>query len=344
MDPLTHALSGATLARAFPKEPLPYKQIVFLILLTMAPDADIILRLFSDALYLQHHRGLTHSLLMLPLWGWLIYSLSSHQIKKQAMLPWLIGLALLLHICLDLITTFGTMIFAPFSDWRVSFDLVFIIDPLFSACLLLPLLAGFIWTRHKRKLGVLSLALMCGYLLLAYSNQQQAIALTKTAHPNALKHHALPLAFSPFNWQLIAEYPNHYARAAVNLKPSFGGTQELFDKTFITGLISSNMTGPHNISWQQLPGMHTLANVPALPGTAFYSWFARYPVLLEKNDDFITFGDLAFGGGAPGVQPAFQLQIDLNGNNPVDNSNIDAHTTDNPQTRAWLIWRNNRKS
>ena len=59
MDPLTHAISGAALARAFPQHPLPGKQILFLVLLTMAPDADIILRFFSETVYLQHHRGLT---------------------------------------------------------------------------------------------------------------------------------------------------------------------------------------------------------------------------------------------------------------------------------------------
>lgn len=113
MDPLTHAISGAALARAIPRHHLPPLQLIFLVLLTMAPDADIVLRFFSDAVYLQHHRGLTHSLLMIPLWGWLAYSLSSQRIKANRAMPWLIGAALFMHIMLDLITTFGTMIVAP---------------------------------------------------------------------------------------------------------------------------------------------------------------------------------------------------------------------------------------
>ncbi|GAV21368.1 hypothetical protein MMIC_P2352 [Mariprofundus micogutta] len=339
MDPLTHAISGAALARAFPRTRLPRKQTLFLILLTMAPDADIILRFFSETLYLQHHRGLTHSLLMLPLWGWLVYSLSSKNIRQNPAMPWLIGLALLMHISLDLITTFGTMILAPISDWRASFDLLFIIDPLFTACLLMPLLAGFAWQRHKRKLGVLSLVLMFCYLGLVYSNQQQAIDLARKAHPDAISYNALPLAFSPFNWQLLAIYADHYKRAAVNLQPEFSGTRFLFDEAFATGLVSTSMTGPNNISWQQLPAMHTVKQARGLPGTAFYAWFARYPVLLEINTDEIRFGDLAFGGGAPGVRPSFQLHIDLNRDardRPGDSIN--------PQARAWLIWRGDRRS
>ncbi len=77
--------------------------------------------------------------------------------------------------------------------------------------------------------------------------------------------------------------------------------------------------------------MHMVSEARGLPGTAFYAWFARYPVLLDKNDDFIEFGDLAFGAGTPGVNPVFQLHIDTN----------DAETK---EPRAWLIWRDKRKS
>jgi len=315
-----------------------------LILLTMAPDADIVLRLFSDTLYLQHHRGLTHSLLMLPLWGWLAFSLSSTRIRQNPAMPWMIALALLMHIGLDLLTTFGTMLFAPISDWRASLDLLFIIDPLFAACLLLPLLAGFICKQQKRKLGVLSLLLMFSYLGLVYNNQQQAIDLARTEQPGATAYNALPLAFSPFNWQLIAIYPDYYMRASVNLKPGFTGTALLFDKAFVTGILSTQISGPDHLSWQQLPAMQTAQAAEGLPGTAFYQWFARYPVLLKQSDSAIEFGDLAFGAGAPGVHPSFRLHIDLNGK-PAEIPAIDAHAgTPERQPRAWLIWRGDHKS
>jgi len=337
MDPITHAISGAALARAIPKHHLPAQQLLFIILLTMAPDVDIILRLFSDTLYLQHHRGITHSILLIPLWGWLVYSLSSSRIKQNPSMPWLIGAALLLHISLDIITTFGTMILAPFSDWRASLDLLFIIDPFFTASMLIPLLLGVIWKRQKRKMGLLSLLLMCSYLSLTYSNQQLAIDLARQQQPNAKAYNALPMAFSPYHWQLIAIYPDHYARAAINLKPDFSGSKSLFDKTFVTNLLSTQMHDPDAIVWQTLPAMHTVKHLTSFPGTAFYDWFARYPVLLEQNDKQTTFGDLAFGGGAPGVRPAFQLQINLEDRTEGDIS-------EKQPTHAWLIWRNDHKS
>ncbi|ATX82734.1 Membrane-bound metal-dependent hydrolase YbcI, DUF457 family [Mariprofundus ferrinatatus] len=344
MDPVTHAISGAALARAIPKHHLPPLQLIFLILLTMAPDADIVLRLFSETTYLLHHRGLTHSILLIPLWAWLIFTLSSRRIRENPSMPWLIGAALSMHIFLDLITTFGTMIMAPLSDWRASLDLVFIIDPFFSALILIPLLLGLIWKGQKRKMGILSLLLMCGYLALTYSNQQQAINLTRNAHPDAASYNAMPLAFSPYHWQLIAIYPDRYARASVNLKPGFSGSRTLVDESFANGMISTSMSSPDHIEWQELPAMQSVAGWDALPGTEFYAWFSSYPVLLDRGEDHIDFGDLAFGSGAPGVRPAFQLHIDMSGSSDGNGSAMAAHAAERTKPRAWLIWRNNRRT
>ena len=115
MDPLTHALSGAILARSIPKSPIPHRYVWLLVAVAMLPDIDFILKFFSDTTYLRYHRGVTHSLLMLPIWTWLLYSLLPRQKKQQPLMPWLLASALLAHIFLDLVTSFGTMTLAPFS-------------------------------------------------------------------------------------------------------------------------------------------------------------------------------------------------------------------------------------
>jgi len=330
MDPLTHAISGAVLARALPKRPLALKQLALIAALAMLPDIDIVLRLLSDPLYLQHHRGLTHSLLMLPLWGWLLFNLCPQRIRTQPRMPLLIAGALLLHIALDLITSYGTMIFAPLSDLRIRFDLLFIIDPLFTATLLLPLLAGLFWRRQARRLAALGFALAAAYLLLAANNHQQAVALARQAQSDAAAHYALPMAFSPFNWQLIAEYPDYYARAVVDLKPSFPGLRPLFADAFVTRTLSSRVGRPQAIQWQQLTAMHAIHGAMQLPGAAFYRWFARFPALLIQNQSQLEFGDLAFGAGAPGVHAPFRFHIE--------------RRSSNEPPHAWLIWRDDRCS
>jgi inner membrane protein len=326
VDPLTHAISGAALARALPNRPLPSKQVALLVLLAMAPDADFVLKFISDTTYLQYHRGITHSVLMLPLWTWLIYSLLPGRKRGNALPAWLIGAAIALHILLDWITSFGTMLLAPLSDWRAALDLVFIIDPLFTATLLLPLLAALIWRRQARVLACASLLLGCSYVGLTAWAHDEAIRLVRTQQPGAASYAALPLPFSPFHWQLIACWPDHDARSAVDLWPGFPGSAPFFPKPFVARY-RPPMQPPGRLSWQSLPAMQAVAGIDHLPGVAFYRWFARFPVLLARDDRHIEFGDLRFGAGEPGTESHFMLDVEL-GERPS----------------AWLIWREGQRS
>ena len=80
MDTLTHALSGALLARAtagIEKPALPLgRRVAIGALVAAFPDADIVATWISPLSYLYHHRGVTHSLVMLPVWtvllAWLL--------------------------------------------------------------------------------------------------------------------------------------------------------------------------------------------------------------------------------------------------------------------------------
>ncbi|MDX8392821.1 MAG: metal-dependent hydrolase [Mariprofundaceae bacterium] len=324
MDPLTHALSGAVLARALPKKPLASAQIALLVLLTMAPDADFVLKFISNTTYLEYHRGITHSLLILPLWTWLFYALLS---KTQASIPaWLIGAAIAMHIGLDLITSFGTMVLAPISDWRAALDLMFIVDPLFTACLLLPLLAITVFRRQARALGIGALLLAASYLALTVWTHQQAMIVVRHAHPHAISHAALPLPFSPFHWRLIADYSDHYTHTGINLAPSFPGSAIFFPDSFVQAYMPPLNAAEH-LRWQTLPAMRGIKNIEMLPGVSFYRWFARFPILLEHDDKHLEFGDLRFGAGIEDAEAPFRLHIEI-GETP----------------RAWLIWRANRKS
>jgi len=326
LDPLTHALTGSVLARALPGRPLPTRYVILLVLLSMAPDADFVLKFISDTTYLQYHRGITHSLLMLPLWVWLFYSLLPAKRAEQKLAPWLIGAAIAMHIFLDLITSFGTMLLTPFSDWRATLDLVFIVDPLFTACLLLPLLATIIRPKKARQLAVTALLLSASYLGLTLWAHGKAVELARSEQPGAQAYAALPLPFSPYHWQLIATWPDHYKRSSVNLWPDFAGSTPFFSQAFIDRTMPP-LQNPDRLTWQYLPAMQATPGIDGLPGVAFYRWFSRFPVLLARDEKHIEFGDLRFGAGVEGAEAPFSLDIEL-GDKPA----------------AWLIWREGRRS
>jgi inner membrane protein len=320
MDPITHGISGAALARAFPKKPLPWTQVWLLIGMAMAPDLDYVLHWFSDELYLEYHRGITHSLLMLPLWTWLVVSLLPKRRERNPILPWLIAAAIGMHILLDVITSFGTMILAPLSDWRATLDLVFIVDPIFTGLMLLPLLLMPFAKRLARPLAAVSLALMFAYIGLCAINHHRAMALVARAWPEAPVKAALPLPFSPFHWQLIAAWPDHDEDAAVDLLPAFSGTMSWFPAP-LTGPYAHYLHPAARLQWRQMEAM-TEANAPdSVPGMAFYRWFARFPVVLHEGPERREFGDLRFGAGMPDAPPTFSLRLDLK-----------------PKPKAWLVW------
>ena len=78
MDTLTHALSGALLARAtahsgYAPGGLSLRARIAVGSLAAAfPDCDIVVSPVSPLAYLYNHRGVTHSVLMLPLWAVLL--------------------------------------------------------------------------------------------------------------------------------------------------------------------------------------------------------------------------------------------------------------------------------
>src|SRR5512134_682330 len=86
LDTLTHALSGALLARATAPADAPPRSIPRRVaagfFACAAPDLDFVVGFLGPVEYLLHHRGATHSLLMMPLWAfplaWLLARILRH--------------------------------------------------------------------------------------------------------------------------------------------------------------------------------------------------------------------------------------------------------------------------
>jgi len=152
MDTITHGLVGALIAKAGFSQRMGKVATTVLVVSAVFPDSDIVVDLVgNEFLYLKYHRSLTHSflgaLLFPALLAWIFYRFSSY--KKYWNLYALSLVGVLSHIFLDLITSFGTMIFFPFSDRRVAWDMVFIIDLIFTGIIVLSL--GITWIYQDPK-------------------------------------------------------------------------------------------------------------------------------------------------------------------------------------------------
>jgi inner membrane protein len=229
MDTLTHALSGALLARATqPAAPgageLPRRTRVWLGFWAAAfPDSDIVVLLLDPLTYLTTHRGITHSVVMLPVWtavlGLAVWLLLRRRYSWRAITP-VIALGIAIHIGGDVITAFGTMVLAPLTDWRLQLPTTFIIDPYFTAILIAGLAASSIW-RATRQPAVFALAVLAGYIGLQGIMHQRAVAIgtryVADQHLTGTAVSALPQPFSPFNWMVVLEGKDSYHLAYVDL-------------------------------------------------------------------------------------------------------------------------------
>jgi len=105
----------------------------------------VLIRSANDPLFaIEHHRGFTHSLLFVPLGGVLAalpFTAGTDRLRRRGALAAGV-IAYLTHPLLDAATTYGTQLFWPFSRYRAGLDIISIIDPLFTAILLIGLIAA----------------------------------------------------------------------------------------------------------------------------------------------------------------------------------------------------------
>jgi inner membrane protein len=176
LDLITQGLLGATLAQTA----APRNQVRAATLAGFAagllPDADALIRSDADPLlFLEYHRHFSHALAFIPL-GALIAALLLWPVLRSQ-LPFariylyaFLGYAL--AGVLDACTSYGTHLLWPFSDARIAWSIVSIVDPVFSLLLVAALAVGLLRTTPvAARVGVL---LAAGYLGLGVVQHERA--------------------------------------------------------------------------------------------------------------------------------------------------------------------------
>lgn len=261
MDTLTHGFAGALLARALPAPrneeaaaALRRREAWAGFAAAMFPDADALLSPFSTDFYVTHHRGLSHSFVLLPAWA-LVLGLAAAVSWRRGRpslaapdgvatktrflrLVLVTGVGVGSHVLLDWITSFGTMFLSPLSWRRFALDWVFILDFRLTALLVLGLLAAGAAARGGRvpflpgpgrppsegrgrrfaRGFVLASAAYVGYCGLRHA---EALALAERLAPeDARVTAAIPQPLSPDRWLLLFDRPSEVTGSFVDLDRS----------------------------------------------------------------------------------------------------------------------------
>lgn len=169
VDTITHGIAGALVAKSFVPERESRLATLALTFGAVFPDSDGFAQFFASSrlAWLETHRGVTHSFLMLPVWALLFGGLVSPWTGRRRWLLFsgLCGLGIALHISLDLITSYGTMILSPWRRDRFALDITFILDLILTAIVLLPQLLAWVYSHrdqaaHRGLIAWFSVSLM----------------------------------------------------------------------------------------------------------------------------------------------------------------------------------------
>ena len=224
MDTLTHAFSGALLARALklPGSGIGLNERTGTGFVAAGfPDLDYALFWIAPLEFLNWHRGPTHSLLLLPLWAMLVAGvmrLVGRNRYAWREYVWICALAIGIHIAGDVITIYGTRVLSPWSDRAVALNLVFDLDPYLAAIIGIGFLGALRW--RPGPVAVVTLLAVVSYLSLQATMQQRTLELGKRLaqqeNGEGIRVYALPQPISPHTWKLVIAQGDGYRVAHLN--------------------------------------------------------------------------------------------------------------------------------
>lgn len=316
MDPITHLMTGAVLARSGFNRKAAYATLA-MTLAAEAPDLDMLWSIRGPIAAFQHHRGWTHTLLGIPLEAAVVvgavYLFHRWRLRRNkpatqsAPLRWglLYGfalIALLSHLLLDWTNNYGLRLFFPFNPRWYAGSLVFIFEPIIFILLLIALIAPALFGLVNSEVGarkpafrgrgwaiaaLIAIVALWGWRAV---EQQQAIQLalnsqdfgTDPGSVQVLHVYAEPYPTNPFRWQVVVDTPNFYQL----------GTADTFTNTVATSANS-------DIFYKPAETAATLAAKQSWLGHVYLDW-SVIPLVTQSDTDpttgavTVTFRDLRF--------------------------------------------------
>ena len=219
MDSITQVVLGASVGEAVLGKKAGKKAPIWGAICGTIPDLDIVANFFMDELSATVvHRGFTHSILFsfiaAPVIGYLIHKIHKEEWGTSKEWTKLAFWSLLTHPLLDCFTTWGTQLFYPISSYRVAFNNIFVVDPLYTLPFLIFLILAITRSRESKWRKIWNwtgLIISSFYLVLTITNKLVVDAVfTNSLHAQGKSTVRLSTYPSPLNnilWYCLAEDP-----------------------------------------------------------------------------------------------------------------------------------------
>jgi len=277
MDPLSQATLGAAAAQSLIKKSDLARIALIGAIAGMAPDLDVLIQSSTDPLLqLEYHRQFTHSLIFIPV-GALLCAIAFWPFMRRHMsfkAIWLTALAgYATHALLDACTTYGTLLLWPFSDARIAWNTISVVDPLFT----LPLLGLVIGAGVKKSqlIGRLGIAWVAFYLSIGVIQEERAMAAGEALAADRGHAPAVVSAKPSFGnlllWKTVYKYDDHFWVDAVRA----GG-----DVTIIEGDHVARLNLQSSFPWLDTDSQQAR-------DVERFRWFSNDYLAIDSDDPFL---------------------------------------------------------
>jgi inner membrane protein len=194
------------------------------------PDADVLIRSAADPLLaIEQHRGFTHALVFSPVGAALAAAPFLLHRERRAKAGAVYATAVAgwaTHAPLDACTSYGTQLLWPFSDLRVAWNVVSIVDPVIT----LPLILGVVLAAWSRRAWPAAAALGVALAWLGVGALQHARAAgAQQALADVRGHEVVRARVDPslgnvLLWRSLYQTPDGLLHADAVRLPLAGGT------------------------------------------------------------------------------------------------------------------------
>jgi inner membrane protein len=348
MEPITHLMTGAVLARTGFNRKAAYATLA-MTLAAEAPDLDTLWSIRGPIASFQHHRGWTHTLLGLPLEAAVIvgavYLFHRWRSRRQppakapqAPVRWTLLyafslIALLSHLFLDWTNNYGLRPFFPFNPRWYAGSFVFIFEPVIFLLLLAALIAPSLFALINSEVGarkqpfrgrgwaIFALLAIVALWSLRFVEHAKALQLAQSNDYNnqapISRVFASPYPINPFRWATIAETPQFYQLATVDTLNSIVTTST-----------------PSDVIYKPPTTLATLVAKRSWLGEVYLDW-SQYPIVTDTGVDpdgltTVTLRDLRFFYDTPFLSgrenPPLSGTVSLNPDRRVVRMDMNGHT------------------
>lgn len=267
MDSLTQIVLGAACGEIALGKKIGNKALLFGAIGGTIPDLDVFVgRWFynNEIEAMAFHRGFMHSILFAVLgcflFGWVTYKLYNTGKRKDTTTQknwiWLFFLSIFTHPLLDCFTPYGTQLFAPFSDYRVAFNNISVVDPLYTVPFLICLIIMMFFKRTKTrrtwwlKTGIY---ISSAYMVFTIFNKLYIDSVFNTSFKKAnisyQRFSAQPTILNNILWYAVAETKTQYHLAFYSLLDKNNVAENMITVEKNHDLVDMNANNLQTLAW-----------------------------------------------------------------------------------------------